>query len=94
MRTGPYHEGHGAEPTETEALGRAKDKDKAEGASESSDRAPSESSGRVEDANAGTGADANAEASTMMHVEFVKVLTVLLVIALVIAAWPETPEDD
>ncbi len=30
----------------------------------------------------------------MMHVEFVKVLTVLLVIALVVAAWPETPEDD
>lgn len=30
----------------------------------------------------------------MMHVEFVKVLTVLLVIALVVAAWPEPPEDD
>ena len=29
-----------------------------------------------------------------MHVEFVKGLTVLLVITLVVAAWPEPPEDD
>jgi len=53
---------------------------------EDPDRATSESAGRAK--------GANAEASTMMHVEFVKVLTVLLVIALVVAAWPEPPEDD
>jgi len=29
----------------------------------------------------------------MMHVEFVKVLTVLLVIALVVSVWPPSEDD-
>jgi hypothetical protein len=87
VRTGPYHEGHGAEPArraEAKAQAPTEGPDRAEGTGAA--QAPSESSGRAK--------GANAEASTMMHVEFVKVLTVLLVIALVVAAWPEPPEDD
>jgi hypothetical protein len=72
VRTGPYHEGYGADRAPTESFDRAKDK------AEAKAKGQTEAEGQGE----------------VMHVEFVKVLTVLLVIALVVAAWPEPPEDD
>ena len=88
MRIGPYREGHGAEPARR-AEGQAP--------TEAPGRVASESSGRAKDKAEDEGEDEapgrTQETDAMMYVEFVKVLTVLLVITMIVAVWPPSEDD-